>query len=508
MNKKLLETVNVSKTFFSNKVLDDINFSIDYGEVLGLVGENGAGKSTLVKILTGVYKPDSGYIKIDGSRTNIKNISIAKNNGINIVFQELSLTNNLSVAENIFVGKIPSNRIGFVNMRKLYGMADELIKKFKVDIKAQDIVERLSIGNKQIVEILKAISSNPKLLILDEPTSSLEETEVENLFKLIAELKKNNYSIIYISHYLDEIFRIADNILVLRDGRKISILKKDEVDKEGLIRKIINKDLKDFFAIGSKKIKSEELLLEVKNISDMGKFRNVSFKLNKGEIVGLVGLVGSGKVDVCRTIFGLSKNYSGDIFLKGKRITLDSPVIAIKKNMSFIPEDRKVAGLFLMDSARNNIISSVLKRVSRLNFLSNGKIVKMVIHFIDLLRVKVSNIDQNVTYLSGGNQQKILVSKCLACEPEVVIAVDPTRGIDVGSKVDIHEILREQTRKGVGVILVSSELDEVINMSDKILIFVNGKITETFYSKDFDNQKISLAINQGINDKEKSNGKE
>ena len=199
---------------------------------------------------------------------------------------------------------------------------------------------------------------------------------------------------------------------------------------------------------------------------------------------------------------------TNDIFLKGKRITLDSPVIAIKKNMSFIPEDRKVAGLFLMDSARNNIISSVLKRVSILNFLSNGKIVKMVIHFIDLLRVKVSNIDQNVTYLSGGNQQKILVSKCLACEPEVVIAVDPTRGIDVGSKVDIHEILREQTRKGVGVILVSSELDEVINMSDKILIFVNGKITKTVYSKDFDNQKISLAINQGINDKEKSNGKE
>ena len=508
MNKKLLETVDVSKTFFSNKVLDDISFSIDYGEVLGLVGENGAGKSTLVKILTGVYKPDSGYIKIDGSRTDIKNISIAKNNGINIVFQELSLTNNLSVAENILVGKIPSNRIGFINSRKLYGMANELIKKFKVDIKAQDIVERLSIGNRQIVEILKAISSNPKLLILDEPTSSLEESEVENLFKLIAELKKNNYSIIYISHYLDEVFRITDNILVLRDGRKIGILKKDEVSKEELIRKIIDKDIKDFFASSSKKIKSEEVLLEVKNISDIGKFKDVSFKLNKGEIVGMAGLVGSGKVDVCKTIFGLSKKYSGDILLKGKKTILNSPVIAKKKNMSFIPEDRKVAGLFLLDSVRNNIISSVLKRVSRLNFLSNGKIVKMVIHFIDLLRVKVSNIDQNVTYLSGGNQQKILVSKCLASEPEVLIAVDPTRGIDVGSKVDIHEILREQARKGVGVILVSSELDEVINMSDKILIFVDGKITETIYSKDFDNQKISLAINQGINDKEKSNGKE
>jgi len=508
MSKKLLETVNVSKSFFSNKVLDDINFSINYGEVLGLVGENGAGKSTLVKILTGVYKSDSGYIEIDGSRIDIKNISIAKNKGINIFFQELSLTNNLSVAENIFVGKIPSNRIGFANMRKLYDMAYELIKKFKVDIKAQEIVGRLSIGNKQIVEILKAISSNPKLLILDEPTSSLEESEIENLFKLIAELKKNDYSIIYISHYLDEVFRITDNILVLRDGKKVGIFKKDEVSKEELIKKIINKDIKDFFASGSKKIQSEEVLLEVKNLSDMRNFRNVSFKLNKGEIIGLVGLVGSGKVDACRTIFGLSKNYYGDILLKGKRIILNSPVIARKKNISFIPEDRKAAGLFLNDTVRNNIISGVLKRISKLNFLSNSKIIKMVIHFIDLLRINVSSLNQNVTYLSGGNQQKILVSKCLASEPEILIAVDPTRGIDVGSKVDIHEILREQAKKGVGVILVSSELDEVINMSDKILIFVDGKITETVYIEDFDNQKISLAISKGINDKEKGNGKE
>jgi len=390
----------------------------------------------------------------------------------------------------------------------LYNMADELIRKFKVDIKAKDKVERLSIGNKQIVEILKAISSNPKLLILDEPTSSLEELEVENLFKLITELKKNNYSIIYISHNLEEVFKVTDNILVLRDGKKIGTFKKEKIDKHELIRKIINKDIKDFFASDSKKIESLEVLLEVSNLSDTKNFRNVSFKLNKGQIIGFAGLVGSGKADVCKTMFGLSKKYSGDIFLKGKKTLLNSPVVAKRNNISFIPEDRKVVGLFLRDTVRNNIISEILKKVSKANFLSYSKINQTVNQYIELLKIKVSSPKQNVMFLSGGNQQKIMVSKCLATKPEIIIAVDPTRGIDIGSKVDIHEILRQQAKKGVGILLVSSDLDEIVNMSDKILVFVKGEITETIDSKDFDNQKISLAINKGIEDKEKSNGKE
>ena len=504
MSEKLLEIVDISKSFFSNKVLDNINFSINYGEILGLVGENGAGKSTLVKILTGVYSPDSGYIKIDDSKVNIKNISIAKSKGINIGFQELSLTNNLSVAENIFIGKIPSNGIGFVKSRQLYSMANDLIKKFKVEIREKDKVEKLSIGNKQIVEILKAVSSNPKLLILDEPTSSLEELEIERLFKLINELKKNNYSIIYISHHLDEVFRITDKILVLRDGKKVGIFKKEEIDKQELIKKMINKDIKDYFASDSQKSKSSEELLSASNISDMKNFKNVSFKLNKGEIIGFAGLVGSGKVDVCKTLFGLSKRYSGDIFFRGNKIKVNSPLAARKKNISFIPEDRKIAGLFLRDNVRDNIISGILKKVATANFLSYSKVNKIVNQYVELLKIKVSSPKQNVMFLSGGNQQKIMVSKCLATKPDIIIAVDPTRGIDIGSKVDIHEILREQAKQGVGIILVSSEIDEIINMSDKILVFVKGQITETFYSEEFDSNKISLAINKGIEDKEKS----
>jgi ribose transport system ATP-binding protein len=503
MSKKLLEAKKISKSFFSNKVLDDIDFSINYGEILGLIGENGAGKSTLVKILTGVYKPDTGYITIDGLKVDIENINIAKNLGIGIVFQELSLVGNLSVADNIFIGKIPSNKIGFIDKKRLYQMTGKMIDKFKVNIKPDDIVGKLSIGNKQIVEILKAISSNPKLLILDEPTSSLEKNEKENLFKLIKELKKDNYSIIYISHYLDEILSITDNILVLRDGKKIGIFKKDEVNKEELIRMMINKDIKEYFSSDIKKIKLSEVLMEARNISDGEILQNISFKLYRGEILGLVGLLGSGTINICKAIFGLSKNITGDIFLKGNKIVKISPVIAKNNNISFIPEDRRASGLFLNDTVSNNIIAAILKSVSKLNFLSNKKIINVTKHFVDLLNIKISNINQRVIYLSGGNQQKILVSKCIAFNPEILIAVDPTRGIDVGSKEDIHRILREASKKGTGVLLVSSELDEVINMSDRILIFVKGKITKVIHKNDFDNYQITLAINRSIDYEEK-----
>jgi len=498
MSKKLLEAEKISKSFFSNKVLDDVNLSIDYGEILGLVGENGAGKSTLVKILTGVYKQDIGEIRIDGSKINIENIIVAKQEGIDIVFQEFSLTDNLSVADNIFIGKIPSGRMGFIDKKRLYKLTGRLINKFKVNIRPEDIVGNLSIGDKQIVEILKAISSNPKLLILDEPTSSLEEAEIENLFKLIKELKKNNYSIIYISHYLDEVFRITDNIMVLRDGKKVGIFKKKELNKDKLIKKMINKDIREFFLSESKKAASKEILLEVRNISGRKNLKNISFKLYKGEILGLVGLLGSGKINACKAIFGLSKNITGEIFLKGKKVAITSPVIAKMNNISFIPENRKASGLFLRDNISNNIITSILDRVSRLRFLDNKKILNITRNFVDLLKIKISNINQKVTYLSGGNQQKIMISKYLATDPKILIAVDPTRGIDIGSKKDIHEILRDATKKGLGVLLVSSELDEVINMSDRILVFVGGKITKVIPKKEFDSHQITLDINKSI----------
>jgi len=503
MINKLLEANNISKSFFSNKVLDGINFSLDYGQVLGLVGENGAGKSTLVKILTGVYRQDEGQIKIDGKIMNIENIKVAKNSGIGIVFQELSLTDNLSVADNIYIGKIPHNKFGFTNKKRLYSDSEKLINKFKVNIRPEQKVGNLAIGDKQIVEILKAISFNPKLLILDEPTSSLEDKEIENLFKLINELKKNNYSIIYISHYLDEVFRVTDKILVLRDGKKVGLFDTKGITKEVLIRAMINKDVKEFFVSKSKTEEAKDILLEVSNLSDEKILKDISFKLYKGEILGMVGLPGSGKIETCKTIFGLSKKIKGYITVKGKEANISSPAAAKQFKISFLPEDRKAKGLFLRDNVSNNIIVSILKEVSTVNFLSNLKIIKAVKNFTELLKIKITGIGQRVVFLSGGNQQKIMVSKCLAAAPEILLAIDPTRGIDIGSKEDIHGILRKFTEKGAGVIIVSSELDEVINMSDRIIVFVDGRITKEIQSGNFDSHEITLDINKSIYDEEK-----
>jgi len=498
--EKLLEVRNVSKSFFGNRVLNDVGFSIDYGEVFGLVGENGAGKSTLIKIITGVYRPDNGTILIDGNETHITNINVSQSLGISVVFQELSLAQNLTVAENIFIGHLPANRLGLLNRQKLYNKTQGLINKFRVAIEPDNIVGNLSIGNRQIVEILKALALQPKLLILDEPTSSLEDEEINALFDLITQLKNNHYSIIYISHHLREIFRITDNVMVLRDGEKIGIYKKDEIEMKSLVRKMINKDVNEFFGTHTHEdyMQRKKILLEVKNLTKEKHYKNVSFSLYEGEILGFAGIVGSGKTELCKSLFGILEPDSGEIFLNGKQITIVSPDKALKNKIVYLPESRKIEGLFLRDSVRNNIIVSILKKIANTWFMSREKINKIVGDFINLLNIKVSSWDQKVTYLSGGNQQKVLVSKCLAPDPRILVAIDPTRGIDVGSKAEIHRILHEISDTGVSVLLVSSELDEVIAMSDRILIFLDGEIVETLERKDFNYQRITLSMNQNI----------
>jgi len=497
--KMLLEAEGITKSFFGNNVLDNVNFDLNYSEVLGLVGENGAGKSTLIKIITGVYKPDGGLIKIDSCPFDIPDVSTARRLGISVVFQELSLSPNLTVAENVFIGMMPSSVFGMLKRQRLYDMTGDLIEQFKVSIEPDDKVDGLSIGNRQIVEILKALATKPKLLILDEPTSSLEEEEINVLFSLIRELKENNYSIIYISHHLSEVFTITDRIMVLRDGRKVGIYNKDEIEMKSLIRKMINKDVKEFF--GDHVAKSEQkkrVLLEVRNFTKEKYYSDVSFKLHEGEILGLVGIIGCGKIEICKSIFGTMKPDKGKLLLKNRDVEFDSPSDAIKHKLVFLPEARKEDGLFLRDTVRHNIIVSVMRKVANTIFISREKINNLVRYFIDLLKIKLTGMDQRVTFLSGGNQQKVLVSKCLATDPEILIAVDPTRGIDIGSKAEIHRILNEISGKGVGILLVSSELDEIIAMSDGILVFLNGRIVETLEKKDFDYQRTTLAMHQGI----------
>jgi ABC-type sugar transport system ATPase subunit len=495
---KLLRVEGISKSFFGNVVLDSVDFALDYGEVLGLVGENGAGKSTLIKIITGVYRPDRGAVYIDGKPTVINDVAAARRLGISVVFQELSLSPNLTVAENIFVGRIPGNALGMLKRPRLHQITRELIDRFRVPIKPDDVVGKLSIGNRQIVEILKAVALQPKLLILDEPTSSLEGEEIQELFKLIRALKENNYSIIYISHHLNEVFQITDNIMVLRDGRKVGVYNSGEIGMGDLVRHMINEDVDDFFSVdGTDKGTGGEVLLEVRNLSKTGLYSDLSFTLRSGEILGLAGIVGCGKVDVCRTMFGIDQPDSGEIYFKGERVSFASPNEAIRKKIMFLPESRKTEGLFLRDTVRQNLIASVLHKIARSIFVSRDKVDSLVRRFVELLRIKITNDSQRVVYLSGGNQQKVLVSKCLAAQPEVLIAVDPTRGIDIGSKAEIHRILHQIAAAGVGIVLVSSELDEVIAMSDRILVLAEGRISKVLGKRDFDYHTISMAMHLG-----------
>jgi ABC-type sugar transport system ATPase subunit len=494
----LLRVEGVSKSFFGNLVLDSVDFELDYGQVLGLVGENGAGKSTLIKIITGVHRPDQGTVYIDGKPTSINDVAAARALGISVVFQELSLSPNLTVAENIFVGRMPGNALGMLQRTRLYQITQELIDRFRVLIKPDDVIGKLSIGNRQIVEILKAVALRPKLLILDEPTSSLEQEEIQELFKLIRALKADNYSIVYISHHLNEVLEITDKIMVLRDGRKVGVFDNREIGMADLVRHMINKDVNDFFAVDETgKAVSGEVLLEVRDLSKAGLYSGLSFSLHAGEILGLAGIVGCGKVDACRTLFGILQPDSGGIYLKGRKVSFSSPSEAIQHGIMFLPESRKTEGLFLRDTVRQNLIVSVLHKVARSVFMSRNKVDAVVRRFVELLRIKIIGADQRVVYLSGGNQQKVLVAKCLAAEPEVLLAVDPTRGIDIGSKSEIHRILHEIAAAGVGIILVSSELDEVIAMSDRIVVLAEGKISKVLPKREFDYHAISMAIHQG-----------
>jgi len=496
ISTKLLEVRGITKAFYGNTVLDDVSFDLAYGEVLGLVGQNGAGKSTLVKILTGAYQPDGGAILIDGKPTDLPDIRSANACGIAQVFQELSLAPNMTVADNIFIGNIPTNRLTLVKQKEFYAQTEDLIKKFAVDMKPDDLVQNLSIGKRQIVEILKAIAKKPKLLILDEPTSSLEEDEIKILFNFIEELKKNRFSIIYISHHMSEIFRIVDRVMVLRDGKKVGIYGRDEIDIEQLIRLMINQDFRSFFGGSEKRVIRHDPVFQVQGLTHEPYFRNIDLTVHRGEILGIAGIVGCGKTELCLALYGVVRAESGAALLEGKRLRLSGPSEVKQQGILFLPENRKTQGLFLDDTVRNNMIASVLLQVSPQGFLQLGRIREIAGSYVKWLNIKLRSLEQTVRFLSGGNQQKVLVAKCIAGGPKVMIAMDPTRGVDVGSKADIHRILYELTQQGMAIVMVSSELDELINMCDRIAVLNNGQVTTTFLRDRFDTEQILLAMHQ------------
>ncbi len=483
----LLDIQNITKLFPGVVALDDVSLDVKKGEVHALCGENGAGKSTLMNVLSGNYKPDGGRVIFKEKDTIIANQQEAQQLGISIVYQERSLVGNLSVAENIFAGKQPVNRFGLISAQKLFTQTSELLDELELrDINPKTRVAQLSSAQQQMVEIAKALSQNPELLILDEPTASITETETEVLFRIIRNLKAKGVSIIYISHRMAEIFAIADRVSVLKDGKYQGTHQIKEITVNDIIRLMVGRDLE---VQVYESFVQEEVILEVDNLTGE-RFQNVSFQLRKGEILSLAGLVGAGRTEVARAIIGADPLLDGTIKLNEKIQYIDHPQTAYKQGLGYLPEDRKAQGLFLEMNVAENIVASYLGKVANRGFISSAQQRRIAQEYVQKLAVKTPSLKQKVINLSGGNQQKIILARWLMRNPDVFIVDEPTHGIDVGAKAEIYKILRNLARQGAGILLISSELPEVLTLSDRILVMWNGKVTAELNREEATEQEI------------------
>lgn len=498
---KILELVDIKKEFPGAKALDGVSFNLIPSEIHALVGENGAGKSTLMKILSGIYKPTSGKIFFEGKEIILNNTKEAQELGITIIHQEFSLVPYLNAVDNIFLGREIRKSNGLLNRKLMKEKAQELLKRIDVEIDLDKTVEELSVAEQQFIEIAKAISVNSKLLILDEPTATLTEGEVKHLFNLMKTLKKNEVTMIFISHHIDEIFQIADRVSVLRDGKWIGTESINKVTEDSIIHMMVGRELKDTFP---KRVCSEddkEVILEVKNLRN-SKVNGVSFKLYRGEILGISGLVGSGRTEVVRALIGADKVEEKEVYIKGKKVNIRTPNEALQFGIALIPEDRKTQGLILEASIKNNIsLSGLSKIINKYRFINRGKEINIVDGYVESLDIKTSSIERLVKNLSGGNQQKVVIAKCLNTECEILIFDEPTRGIDVGAKAEIYKLMRQLVNKGISIIMISSELPEILGMSDRILVMRKGEITGEINPEEANQEKIMYyATGGGINE--------
>ena len=470
----LLQATHITKRFPGTIALDDVQIMLERGEIHAVLGENGAGKSTLMKILSGVYIADEGQIQLEGQPILPANPHDALKLGIAIVHQELSVVPALTVAENIFPGRLPTNRFGMVKFGELADRARVVLQDLQVDIDPRAPMQSLSIANQQVVEIAKALSLDCKVLILDEPTSALTEREADILFDLLRRLAAKGTGIFYISHKLSEIFSLAQRVTVLRDGRAIGTRGIAETTTDEVIRMMVGRELGDFYP--PKNTNPGAPLLEVRNLRLPGAEAGNSFALYGGEILGIAGLIGSGRSELARAIFGADAKAEGEVLLLGQPVHIQSPGDAIRQGLGYLPEDRKVAGLFLSMAVKANVVAADMKDVTRFGFVSGGAERALAERYVKQLNISTPTVEQEVRRLSGGNQQKALVAKWLAIQPKILIVDEPTRGIDVGAKREIHFLLRELAKSGVGVIMISSELPEILGMSDRVLVMHEGAI--------------------------------
>lgn len=472
---ELLRLEGITKTFPGTVALDDVSFSVNRPEIHAVVGENGAGKSTLMNVISGNLQPDKGEIYFEGQKVKIRSPRDAQNLGISIVHQELALCPHLTVAENIYIGRLPQTAGKMVDYDRLNRMSQEVLSLFdRVNIKPTDRVADLNVAQQQIVEIAKAITLNCKLLILDEPTSALSEADAAVLFKIIKDLKAKGISILYISHRLREIFELADRITVLRDGKYIATLNAAETNPDQVVSLMVGREIKEMYPPKSSKIGRE--IFRVENISSE-KVYDVSFALHEGEILGFAGLVGAGRTELAQTICGILPRRSGEIYLEGKSLEIKSFEDAIKNRIGYVTEDRKQFGLFLRLPVAYNVSAIHLKYDGSGLLIDRQEERNLTREFVKRLNIKATSYLQLVMSLSGGNQQKVMIAKWLAINPKILILDEPTRGIDVGAKAEIHNLLRELAQNGIGIILISSEMPEIIGMCDRVLVMREGRIT-------------------------------
>lgn len=494
MEKEIsLSIKEVHKSFSNTKVLKGVSLEILRGEVHALVGENGAGKSTLMNIISGVFPANEGQIFLNGTEVRFRSPNDAQLAGIGFVHQELALCPHVTVAENIFMHRLPEKG-GFVSEGQLNRMAAAALEPFHTGIRPDQKVSELSVAEQQVVEIAKALSLDCKVLILDEPTSSLNDAEAEALFQIIRDIKKNGISVLYISHKLSEIFEICDRVTVLRDGVLIATHGISEITNESIVSEMVGKELKSLYPPKSDHI--GEPILQVEDFCSGNLFQHVSFNLKEGEILGLSGLVGAGRTEVVRAVCGIDKYEKGKVYLAGKAVRMRNYAAAIRHGLCYLTEDRKLDGLFLKMSITQNLIAIINKQIAKYNLVPQKYAQKLTMEYKESLNIKFADPEQPIGSLSGGNQQKVLIAKLLASNPKIIIMDEPTRGIDVGAKSEIHNMLRELCKKGVGIIVISSELPEIVGLCDRVMVMHEGRMVGELSRDEVTQDRIISSISQ------------
>jgi ABC-type sugar transport system ATPase subunit len=472
----LLRIEQVSKSFPGVQALSDVNLDLNEGEILALVGENGAGKSTLIQVLTGALEPDTGCLFLDGEEAHFNHPQEAEAAGISAVYQELSLVNNLTVAENIFAGRQPLNSVKLINVGQMNRESQKWLDRFEATFPPTVRVDSLSLGNQQVVEITKAMSRNARFLILDEPTSSLSLQEAGRLFDLLRQLRDQGLGIIFVSHHLEEVFDISDRIAVLRDGEHVGTVPTETSDEGQIISMMVGRDLGDLENLHGTDAERGAKVLKVDQFTRDGHFKDLSFDLHYGEILTFFGLVGSGRTEMARALIGMDVATAGTVELKGKTVRLSHPSEAMRLGMAYLSEDRKQEGLYLAKSVKENFLVTNLDKVAPKGWLLWDKLTALTKKYVQNLEIKTPSLDQKLRNLSGGNQQKVLLGMWLATEPDVLIVDEPTRGIDVGTKQEIHRMLRQLAREGKAILAISSDLPETLIISDRIAVMRQGQL--------------------------------